>query len=175
MTMETPTKNHSDRQGFTLMELIVVLSILTAMSLSVMPAFKGALDNIKKEGAIDDLVAAMQLAQSNAINQGVIHRVYLNKEESTYWTAHFTQLPNGDYGYVPNDDNYGKPKSLPPELSFRKITARRDKSRDKAYYVAFYPTGARDEAKVSIRDETNRWGGYELTTKGSITRIDISE
>ena len=55
------------------------------------------------------------------------------------------------------------------------VYARQDRATNNAYYISFFPSGARDEALIAIKLEGRPREGYELSTKGKITRIDVSE
>lgn len=170
-----PARFRGSASGFTLMELIVVTTILATMSMAVYPAFHGALDSIKREGAIDNLVATLQFAQSSAINEGVEYRVYLDPDSNSFWIAR-RELTQTDEGRItPVLIVSGDVQVLPSDLRFERLKARRDRSFENAYYVSFYPSGARDEALIPITVDGKRYKGYELSTKGKITRIDVKE
>lgn len=172
-----PAGFRGDASGFTLMELIVVTAIIGTMSMAVYPVFKGALDSIKREGAIDDLVATLRFAQSSAINEGVEHRVYLDPDSSEYWIARREFTQDGEDSFKPVVNVSGDVHLLPRGLLFdkRKLKARQDRSAKNAFYISFFPSGARDEAVIALTVDGRRGEGYELSTKGKITRIDVSE
>ncbi len=57
--------------GFTLIELMTVLAV-SAVSLSIaIPAFSSFTDNARQAGAVNDFVASMHVARSNAITTNI--------------------------------------------------------------------------------------------------------
>lgn len=57
--------------GFTLMELLMALVILAIILAGAVPAFRTFLQNNRLDGQANDMVAAAQLARSEALKRGV--------------------------------------------------------------------------------------------------------
>ena len=64
------TRNGSTR-GFTLMELLITISVLAILTTLALPAFTQFIQNNRLAGQANEFVAATQLARSEAIKRGV--------------------------------------------------------------------------------------------------------
>jgi type IV fimbrial biogenesis protein FimT len=60
---------HKKSSGFTLLELMVVLSIAILILVVGVPSFKGTVDNQRMIGATNELVTSLNLAKSEAIKR----------------------------------------------------------------------------------------------------------
>jgi type IV fimbrial biogenesis protein FimT len=58
-----------DNSGFTLMELLVVLFIISLLSLFVTPSMSGFVDNNRLHAGAGDLISAMQSARAEAVGR----------------------------------------------------------------------------------------------------------
>ncbi len=163
----------SVRGGFTLLELIVVLTILAAMTAAVMPVYQSTFRSTKTEDAIQDFYATLQYAESISISEAAEYRVYLNTEENAYWVAKFVGRDEEGPMYELVDDAYRQLTYLPAGLSFKKPKAAEDEKLDETYYISFHPSGACDYATVYIEKEGMRFRHYEIQTRGRAGRMVI--
>ena len=132
-------ESFGEAAGFTLMELIVVMTLLAIMSLTVAPIFRGSLSGARADHSMRDLYAAMKSAQARAVTEGVEHRIYLEPDENWYWPAHAVYSPEGEVGFEPLPGRSGEVVELPRNLEMEKPEAR--PGRDKGtYYFSFYPS-----------------------------------
>ena len=86
--------------GFTLLELMVVMTLLVIMSMTVTPVFRGSLSGVRADHAMRDLFAAMKNAQAAAITEAVEYRVYFAPEENSYWTEYLVPMDQGMREFV---------------------------------------------------------------------------
>lgn len=82
-------KNRSLRpaQGFTLIEMLVVVALLGIFLAIAAPSFAGLIRSNKVQAAADELVTVLQYARSEAITRGVT--VTLTADSATTWNAGF--------------------------------------------------------------------------------------
>ena len=67
-------------RGFSLIELIVVLTILSLMLGVVVPIYHGSLSRTRSAGATRDFLATMKYAQERAVTDATEHRLYLDDD-----------------------------------------------------------------------------------------------
>jgi prepilin-type N-terminal cleavage/methylation domain-containing protein len=74
-------------QGFTLIEMLVVVALLGIFLAIAAPSFAGLIRSNKVQAAADELVTVLQYARSEAITRGVT--VTLTADSATTWNAGF--------------------------------------------------------------------------------------
>ncbi len=71
--MKTPSHHHNHlqlRNGFSLVELLIVMAVLAAVAGLVLPSMRGPLDKSRLTGAAKELQASLAKARSLAIREG---------------------------------------------------------------------------------------------------------
>ncbi len=68
---------YSDREGFTLIELMVVLAITGILISLAAPEFNGLITNSKLDGGVDKISRAMSFARNLSLNNGTNERVVI--------------------------------------------------------------------------------------------------
>ena len=157
--------------GFTLMELMLVMTLLAVMSVMVTPIFQGSLSGARAEHSMRDLYAAMKSAQARAVTEGVEHRIYLQPEKNAYWSAHAAYSPEGEIGFEPLAGRSGEVVELPRDLMMEKPKARPGREGG-TYYFSFYPSGGCDVASMSVSFSDNARRKYFFETTGTTVRFE---
>lgn len=160
------------RAGYTLMELIVVVTILAALTAMVTPLFRVSFAETSNEFAIRNLVATMKYAQTLAITKAMEHRIYFKPSANTYWLMRKVGRKDGEAVLEPVADQEGDAQVLPVTLEMREIEARRDRERD-AYYISFFPSGACDVAEIRIALAKEPHRRFTISTKGALNRFSV--
>lgn len=75
------------RAGFTLLELVLVLTIIALLLAAVAPALSGFATGRRPGEAAAEFVALTRLARSNAIAQGRTYRVLCDPTRGRWWMA----------------------------------------------------------------------------------------
>ena len=160
--------------GFTLIELIVVMTIIAVITASVIPVFQGSLSTTEANRAVRDLVSLMKYAQSRAVTDAVEYRVYLDERKNGYWMMRLEKEEFGDKYFERLGDQDGEFFPLPAALEFDRLDATRDRTYD-AHYIAFYPAGGSDIAEVKIRERDEPTQDYTIRTTGALGNIEFTE
>jgi len=108
--MATEKRQHGEHPGFTLLELILVMVILSTVLAMAAPSLQGFFGSRKTHDEAAQLLALTQFARSQAISEGIIYRLNFDTNEHTYWLTSqhagvFEHLKT-EFGYVfsfPND------------------------------------------------------------------------
>jgi len=165
-TLSTPTR------GFTLIELIIVVTILVILSVGVVPIFNGSFATIQADHSIRDFAATVRFAQERAVTDGVEFRLYLNPDLNSYGIEKLSKMDGEDKVFVPVPIQQLEKVQLPIRLTLKTPRAKKD-SRRGEYYVAFYPSGACDDARINISNTDGKM--FYIDTKGGIGRLKVTK
>lgn len=159
--------------GYTLIELIVVMSILALMAAGVTPIFAGSLSWVRSDRVARDLVASFRYAGELAIMHETEYRLYIDTTEKAFWLEKRVDFDDhGDPVFEPADGAEGRKETLPEGMELPRPRARVDRSSNR-YFISFYPGGACDVATVWV--ETNDGGTVRIKTTGSLGSIEVEE
>jgi type II secretion system protein H len=90
------------RAGFSMIELMVVLAIVSIFAGMVIPSLGGTFKGALLRGTTRKLVAVLNLAGSLAITTGRVHRVRLDPREGRFWVDARAPSDAADYAPVSN-------------------------------------------------------------------------
>jgi type II secretion system protein H len=134
--------------GFTLLELILVMVIVSTVLAIVAPSLRGFFGVRQTSEGASRLLAFTQLARSLAVTEGRTHRLNLDVDEGTFW---LTRQEGG--AFVTLSRECGRVFSLAEGT-----LASWEGSADAAShgYVTFYPDGRREPATIRLTGRGNR-------------------
>lgn len=158
------------RAGFTLIELVIVMTILAAMAMTVTPVFRGSFARARADHAARDLYAEIKAAQESAVTEAVEYRVYFDTKANTYWPARPGVSKDGKPGYYPVDVAGGDPIRRPDRIVFGDIKGRRGEQQN-TEYLAFYPSGISDAGSITLIDAADRSRKFIIKTTGTQASI----
>lgn len=157
--------------GFTLMELIVVLTILSIMSAAVVPLFRGTLETIECDHSLRDLVASIKYAQERAVTDCREYRLYIAPKSNEYWLMSLAwSRGKKNKKFIPVEERQGERMTLSKRVEIQRVTAKKDRT-EKASYIAFYPSGACDHASITLERENGRH--MKIQTRGSLGDLKV--
>lgn len=161
-----------DKDGFTLLEAVIVILIVLIMSAAVLPMYQGSVTWARRDKVTRDLLARMKYAQERAIIDVTEYRFYLDYESGAHWLMRNDGKKDGVDVYSNVGDAGATRDRLPESLEFEKPKASLDKDRG-AHYIAFYPGGACDYATIKLKyDKTKK---ITIETRGRIGRFDVEK
>ncbi|MBI4560127.1 MAG: prepilin-type N-terminal cleavage/methylation domain-containing protein [Candidatus Hydrogenedentes bacterium] len=161
-----------ERHGFSLLELIVVLTILAVMSAAVVPLYRNSLIRSRGNAALQDLLATLKYAQQRAVTDTQEYRVYLNHKTGHYWAARPVVTKEEEISFETLGEPGTEPVKLPEGVKMSQPKARKDRDQE-AYYISFYPSGACDVATVALDYEDGKT--VRVQTKGKIGPFEVKE
>jgi len=129
--------------GLSLLEMMLVLALVAAVSLLAAMAMNGGMDGMRLRSAGKSLAAELRHARTRAIATGMPQQFALDMR------THRWQGPDGRHG------------ELPAALSLRYTGAQQVQSRSDVGVVRFFEDGA------------STGGRIELIAKSAVWRIDI--
>ena len=154
--------SHPAPRGFTLLELVVVLLMLTIILAMAVPTLRGFVANSKERDAIAQLVALAQFAKARSAADAKAYR--LNLQGGTYYLS----MQQGE-SFVPLGSDFGRTFELPAGMRVEAMPNAQTQARGNAggdvvappsaAYVTFYPEGRTDTSLFRLSDAA---GGVTL-------------
>jgi len=140
----------SKNRGFTLLELIVVLVIISLTSALAVPQLTGALSGTNSKTAAKKIAASLRYARSRAVSEKIIYIVILNTDKNrlTLMSATKAELSSEEHS------DKAKVYVLPEGLTLKSgIELEKDKEE---FRIAFYPSGSSSGGEVIVSDEREK-------------------
>ena len=169
--------------GFTLIELMVVITIIGIMTALMIPEMKGTFQDALLRSTSRELINVFDLAYSRAVSLNQLRRVRLDEKTGRYLVEKQV-AENGQENFVPAEDVPGSKGELdsritvefhpPGELSSDKTAEASALENDASgVAISFYPDGTADGGDITLRD---REGFRLLLHINAVTaRIHVSE
>jgi prepilin-type N-terminal cleavage/methylation domain-containing protein len=159
------------RRGFTLVELMIVMTLIAVLALGVSPIFRGTLARARADHAARDLFAEIKYAQESAVSEGVECRVYFDLKKNAYWSARPGFTKDGEATYLPASLPGEEPVRAPDRLIIDDVRGRKGEAGTK--YLAFFPSGVGDAGTIKMHDHADHQRRYEIETSGTRATLKL--
>ena len=126
-------------QGFTLIEILIVVTLVAALTLLLVGAMNGGMDGLKLRSNAKTLVAELRHARAQAISTGTVQR-FTVEPEKRIWTG--AKQRHGEF-----------PKAL--EVTFTGV--RQVQAREGEGVILFFEDGASTGGRIQLRVENAAW------------------
>ena len=133
LTVMVPMKNFNKYSGFTLVEVLVVLGILTLLLAIIPPLLPNVITSTKIKTATRDIAASLKIARSQAINQQKETRLTLNVRDKL---IHLGELH--------------KQLELPEGTELLLVSARAEQQSTDEGSILFYPDGSSTGGRIEV-------------------------
>ena len=190
-TPETPhLKRHtrnpgpSRAAGFTLLELVVVLFILTMAAALVGPAFGRSFGQLRLKAAARELAALCRFARTQAITHQSVMEVVLERRTNTYWLrgpdwivsrlAGIEQVETAEDAEQPWQARMrqARVRPLPARVTLKSVVLDAGPLRDdERGAIVFFPQGSSTGGEVWVSDEKGR--GYRIVVDPAVGIVRI--
>jgi general secretion pathway protein H len=130
-------------RGFTLLELLVVLTIMALVTAVSMPLLRGRQDGIEARREVTALASELRRARLSALTNAAGAGIEFDLERRTFRAA------------------AGAARRLPDGMAMTLETVRSQQAGGRAGRIWFYPDGSSTGGRVTLRD------------RGRLYRIDI--
>ena len=145
--------------GFTLLELLVVVVIITLMSVFVAPRMLGSLTHMNLKTSAKRIAAALRYARSQAVAEQVTYAAVFDEEANTVSVAAAGDAPESAAGESHNGEETGPSAlvyALPAGISLGKSESFEDPLGDAALQIEFYADGNSSGGAVILTDEREK-------------------
>jgi prepilin-type N-terminal cleavage/methylation domain-containing protein len=161
---ERPRQYDGDR-GFTLLELILVMVILSTVLAMAGPSLRGFFASRKTHDTAAQILALTQFARSQAISEGIVYRLNFDTRERTYW---LTSQQAGIYEELKTE--FGQVFELPKDI----VMELEELDEDEAItFLKFTPQGTVTAGTVRLIDRAGR--ALEVTSPTVTESFSIVE
>ncbi|MFA7691676.1 MAG: prepilin-type N-terminal cleavage/methylation domain-containing protein [Candidatus Hydrogenedentes bacterium] len=162
------------RSAFTLLELLVVVVIIGAISMTIVPVYVGSMNGIEMRNARNDLLSAIIYAQEMAVRESREYRVVVNMKENLYYLEYLAGLEKEEKVFERATPPLNEKRHLPQFLTISKVKGRQNKG-TREHYIRCLPNGASDQASIELTDERSRNSHYVVEVSGPLGQVSLKE
>jgi len=131
--MMRPRTMPGRHRGVTLLELLIVLTLMALIAAMVLPMFSGGVSGTDLKTAARDVAAGLRLARDRAISQRSESLLELNLEKRTFRVS-------------PDERSH----RLPEKVELKLYTAQRDLLNEKVGAIRFFPDGGSNGGRITL-------------------------
>jgi general secretion pathway protein H len=146
--MNAGARKHDRDRGFTLLELILVMVVLSTVLAMAAPSLRGFFASRKTHDTASQILALTQFARSQAISEGIVYRLSFDTRESTYW---LTARQAGVFEKL--ETEFGRIFTLPKDIV---MELEELDSEDGETFLKFTPQGIVTAGTVRLIDRAGR-------------------
>lgn len=133
--------------GFTLLELILVMIILCTVLAIASPSLKGFFSSRQINDSAEQIIAVTRYAKIHSVYSSNYYRVNFDLSKRQYWLSVLKESE-----YVRLEDNFGRSFSIPKDIELEFVNLHADGS---VYYLEYDPQGYCRPSKIRMEDNSN--------------------
>jgi general secretion pathway protein H len=149
-----------DHRGFTLLELLVVLVLISILSALVAPRVGNSIRNMTLTAAAQKMAASLRYARSRAVSEKVTYIAQLNfkKASLSILTAQESAGANGGKLSVDGEEKGSRPKvyDLPGGVQLAKAKSGEDEADSGLFQIFFFPNGSTSGGWIVLRNDAGK-------------------
>ena len=182
--LRTPHPAPRTFSGFTLLELVVVVFILSMAVALVAPTFSRSFGQLRLKAATRELAALCRFARTQAITSQVVLEVVMDRRTNTYWLRGPDWIVGrlGGIDQVAEAEDPEQPwqarmrqarvRTLPAGVTLKSVLLETGPlGEEERGTIAFFPQGSSTGGEVWVSDEKGR--GYRIIVDPSISLVRI--
>lgn len=170
--MRPAAHNLGSRSGFTLIELMVVLTLIAILTAAIVPEMRGSLEGTLLRSSSRKLVEILALANSRAVSRNETHRVYFDIQKGHFQLERQAGRSARPVGFFPVQDISATAGELDPRIALelrpspgvspsdapiaRPSTTSRPnpKASPPTHSISFQPDGTTDAIDLVLHDRS---------------------
>jgi type II secretion system protein H len=115
--------------GFTLLELVLVLLLMSLIAGLTLPFVSSTLDRITLQSEVRQIASALQFARSEAISKKTLYTFNIDIDENHYWLR------------IPKQEEATQPKPIDKTVRILDYQGTDEIITEGAFMILFYPRG----------------------------------
>ncbi len=127
------------QRGFTLIEIVIVLTLIAAISAVLMATIGGGMDGLRMRTAAKEIASELRHARAQAMAKGEVQKFVINPAERRWTSA---------------ENRSGE---LPKKIAVAFIGARELQPRRGEGAIVFFEDGASSGGRIQLRQERAAW------------------
>lgn len=141
------------QKGFTLIEVIIVVIIVTVLFAVSLPSLRTVNDNNKLRSSLREMMTLMKYARSEAVFTGRTTEVFLDTEKHQFWLDLRKPDEKGRYDSDKKKKQIERKRNLEQNVMFEAVNAL-DKNivKNKIIAVDFHPDGSASPALITLKN-----------------------
>jgi type II secretion system protein H len=177
-------KSRIDSRGFTLIELIVVLVIISLMMALVTPRLIGSLTKMNLKTSAQKISSSLRYARSQAVSEQTVYHavfdfennsIYIKKEnpqddEDTYFKS---EIESAETDNSKSKRSGMESYILPEGVVIKKAIIANEEIVSDLFTIVFYPVGSSSGGSVVLMDEKERQ--YQINVDFITGIINLTE
>ncbi|HEY2933291.1 MAG TPA: prepilin-type N-terminal cleavage/methylation domain-containing protein [Acidobacteriota bacterium] len=141
--IHNPQSSIRNPSGFSLLEVIVVLLIVSIAGAVVMPSMRTGLSGMRLEAKGRDLATLCRSARILAVGQQSVYRVAVERDKNRIFLADAYHEKVRDF-------------ELTDEIQIDAVKYEGNDDHEQVLFINFYPNGRADEAEVWLKNNRGR-------------------
>ena len=170
----TKRNRRTGQAGFSLIELVVVLVVLSTLAAAVVPIYSGSVQGIRMRGFHSDFVQFITYLQERAVTDVREYRLYIDDDENTYWVMQLAGWEDEEKVYEMAGGDLGGERHFPEAVEVSRISGEKDRDRD-GYYTTCFPNGSCDRIKIYLNEAGDRRRQVIIETTGVMGKIEVDD
>ena len=134
-------------KGFTLLELILVMVIISTVLAMAAPSLRGFFSSRKTHDAAANILSLIRFARSQAITEGHTYRLNFDSDKGIYW---LTSNEEGAFDMLNNE--FGREFLLPDDTTVE--LEKEDDKKGAEKYISFFPQGRAETGTITLTDRS---------------------
>ncbi|MBN2097659.1 MAG: prepilin-type N-terminal cleavage/methylation domain-containing protein [Candidatus Omnitrophica bacterium] len=164
MILPVGRPNQLKSNGFTLIELVLVASIILILVAVTAPQFRGPFQKIQLKNTCQNLVQLMRYAQARAVAERRLCRINFDLEEMSFWLTSADAAEAGKFSNI--QGRWGRRFKFAQGVS---VQLELEGEANEERFITFYPDGSQEKARVQITDRAGET--FTITTQRNVQVI----
>ncbi|HUL38185.1 MAG TPA: GspH/FimT family pseudopilin [Thermodesulfobacteriota bacterium] len=161
-------------RGFTLLEIIIVLTLFALSTLLVVPSLSRFSKGIELTGSAKKVSAILRYCRSEAVNKGKIYQVFFDTESQEVKVRSMERTEEGKGSDEKSEEKISEKKyALPSLVHIKEVKVGSTQYPSDLPAIEFYPTGGSNGGSVLLDSLDSK--GYRINVNFLTGMVEIEK
>jgi general secretion pathway protein H len=161
-------------RGFTLFEVIIVLTLLTLSMLLVMPSFSRFSRGIELKGSAKKVSAILRYCRSEAVNKGKIYQVFFDSESQEVKVQSMERTEEEKGNDEKSEEKVSEKRyALPDPVHIKEVKVGSAQYPSDLPAIEFYPNGGSNGGSILLDSPDRK--GYRININFLTGMVEIEK